>query len=143
MKKQEVYNAFLTLILSDEWETMEELEIENDLKAILMAAIPHFKFPRISLEYDQENDDFISELTNNEVQVLAQFMKLIWYGRVVDSWENLRPYYTERDFSPGKMLGEFRGRLSDQERTARKLENVYYRSVNEKPFNYGLMGGRS
>src|SRR5574344_830013 len=98
MKKQEVYNAFLTLILSDEWETMEELEIENDLKAILMAAIPHFKFPRVSLEYDQENDDFINDLTNNEVQVLAQFMKLIWYGRVVDSWENLRPYYTERDF---------------------------------------------
>lgn len=143
MKKQDVFDAFLALILSDEWEAMQDWQVEEDLQSLLLAAIPFFKFPRVSLEFDKDTGDFVSdEITNNEVQVLAQYMKYMWYGRVVDSWENLRPFYSERDFSPGKMLSEFRGRLSDQFDLARKLETTYYRSVNGRPFGYRSLGGR-
>ena len=68
-------------------------------------------------------------------------MKAQWYDRVVDSWENLRPYYTERDFSPGKMLGEFRGRASEQLTKAKQLEAIYYRSIGGKPFDYTQLAG--
>lgn len=139
---QALYDAFLALIESDEWDVLEELQAEMDFKQLALAAKPWFKFPRASLEWDTEGKFFTDEkIGNEEIQVLALFMKSLWYDRVVDSWENLRPYYTERDFSPGKMLGEFRGRAEEQLKKAKDLEKVYYRSIKGKPFDYKTFAG--
>lgn len=139
---QSLFDAFLALIESDEWEALEEFQAQIDFKQLALAAKPWFKFPRCSLEWDEEGKNFIDEnMSNDEIQVLALFMKSLWYDRVVDSWENLRPYYTERDFSPGKMLGEFRGRASEQLKKAKALESVYYRSIKGKPFDYSRLSG--
>ena len=139
---QNLFDAFLVLIESDEWDALEELEAQIDFKQLALAAKPWFKFPRCSLEWDSTGKFFTDErITNDEIQVLALFMKSMWYDRVVDSWENLRPYYTERDFSPGKMLGEFRGRASEQLKKAKALESIYYRSVGGKPYDYKTFSG--
>jgi hypothetical protein len=139
---QSLFDAFLALIESDEWEALEEFQAQIDFKQLALAAKPWFKFPRCSLEWDEDGKNFIDEnMSNDEIQVLALFMKSLWYDRVVDSWENLRPYYTERDFSPGKMLGEFRGRASEQLKKAKALESVYYRSIKGKPFDYSKLSG--
>jgi len=47
-----VYNAFLARILEDEWEQWLIEEAEQDWRQILEAALPWFKFPRVSLEHD-------------------------------------------------------------------------------------------
>lgn len=139
---QNLYDAFLVLVESDEWDILEEFQAQIDFKHLAMAAIPWFKFPRCSLEWDTNAEFFIDEnIGNTEIQILALFMKAQWYDRVVDSWENLRPYYTERDFSPGKMLGEFRGRASEQLKKAKALEAIYYRSIKGKPFDYTKLAG--
>jgi hypothetical protein len=139
---QSLFDAFLALIESDEWEALDEFQAQIDFKQLALAAKPWFKFPRCSLEWDENGKNFIDEnMSNDEIQVLALFMKSLWYDRVVDSWENLRPYYTERDFSPGKMLGEFRGRASEQLKKAKALESVYYRSIKGKPFDYSKLSG--
>lgn len=139
---QNLYDAFLALIESDEWDALDEAQVEMDLKQLALAASPWFKFPRVSLEFDADGEYFVDEnITNTEIQILALFMKSLWYDRVVDSWENIRPYYTERDFSPGKMLNEFRGRAQEQMKKAKELEKVYYRSVKGKPFDYKTFAG--
>lgn len=155
MTLQDLFDAFLAQVESDEWETMSDFETDIDLLSVAKAAKPWFKFPRCSLDWEEidfsegeENSvtpnkvNFVDQtITNTEIQILAAFMKMIWYGRVVDSWENLRPLYTERDFSPGKMLAEFKGRAADQKKNAQDLERVYYRSVNGKPFDYKQFAG--
>lgn len=134
---QNLYDAFLVLIESDEWDLWEEQQVNQDLKQLALAARPWFKFPRCSLEWDESATNFTDEnISNDEIQVWAQFMKYIWYSRTIDSWENLRPYYTERDFSPAKQLSEFRQKEESQLNAAKELEKVYYRSIKGVPYNY-------
>ncbi len=137
MPVKKLYEAFLSLITSDEWENWADDEITADLVQIADAAKWWFKFPRCSLEYDESGEFFVDEkISSAEIQVWAQFMKAMWYGRVVDSWENLKPLYTERDFSPAKMLSEFNNRQKLQMAEAKRLEGIYYRAVDRSPFDY-------
>ena len=139
---QDLYDAFLVLIESDEWDQLEENVANIDFQHLAMAAIPWFKFPRCSLEWDENAEYFKDEnITNTEIQIIALFMKALWLNRVIDTWENLRPYYTERDFSPAKQLSEFRSRQQDQMKQARDLEKVYYRSIKGKPYDYTTFAG--
>ena len=63
-------------------------------------------------------------------------MKCEWLNRTILSWENIKPLYDERDFSPAKLLNEFRELLVKEETKARKLESLYYRSIDGKPYRY-------
>lgn len=137
----QLYDAFLSLIQEDEWESWSKVEREQDWYQIYLAASPWFKFPRIKLDVDLTRENFINNVTNAEIQVLAHYMKTVWLGRLIDSWENLRPMYQERDFSPAKMLGEFEKRYEGQLKLARRLEATYYRSRDGSPFPYDNLGG--
>ena len=129
-----VYTAFLSKILDDEWDTWTEAEVEEDLFTLLQAAIVHFKFPRVSLEYTSEG--FTDTLTNNEVQILASYMKCEWLNRNILTWENVKPLYEERDFSQANLLDKFNNMLAAEQSQAAKLEAIYYRSVKKRPFEY-------
>ena len=49
-----VYDAFLARITSDEWTLEEELAIvERDWQELLKMAIARFKYPRVSLDYEE------------------------------------------------------------------------------------------
>lgn len=139
---KEIYEAFLGQIESDEWSMWEDWEAEEDWKQLLNAAIPLFKFPRVDL-YDTDDKGFLDEdMGLQEVQILVGFMKAIWLERVVNSWENLRPLYSERDFSPATMLNELRLKLTQQVGLANDRERRYYRSDKGKPYPYGNLSGR-
>jgi hypothetical protein len=130
----DIYDAFLGKMTEDEWEAWTEEEMAVDFRNLLEAAIPWFKFPRVSLERTDEG--FVADLKNEEIQILASFMKCEWLNRTILSWENVKPLYDERDFSPAKLLNEFRELLVKEETKARKLESLYYRSINGKPYRY-------
>ena len=129
-----VYTAFLSKILDDEWYTWTEAEVEEDLFTLLQAAIARFKFPRVSLEYTSEG--FTDTLTNDEVQILASYMKCEWLNRNILTWENVKPLYEERDFSQANLLDKFNNMLAAEQAQAAKLEASYYRSVKKRPFEY-------
>ena len=129
-----VYTAFLSKILDDEWDTWTEAEVEEDLFTLLQAAIARFKFPRVSLEYTSEG--FTDTLTNDEVQILASYMKCEWLNRNILTWENVKPLYDERDFSQANLLDKFNNMLAAEQAQAAKLEASYYRSVKKRPFEY-------
>lgn len=139
---KEVYNAFLSRILEDEYGQWTLEEVECDMRQLLENSISWFKFPRIPLERNDEG--FIETLSNEEIQIIACYMKCEWLNRCIMTWENIKSLYEERDFSQANMLDKL-GETLERERTyALKLEAIYYRSIKGKPFQYSrLAGGKS
>ena len=144
----DVYDAFLSRVNEDDWAhcyDKEDLEwFIKDWRAFLNAALPYFKFPRCSLEINEETQSFVDEkMGQQEIHVIATYMKQEWLKRTIDSWENIKTQYDEKDFSQANLLKTFIS-LKDQVITeAKYAESVYYRSVNKRPFNYrSLAGGK-
>jgi hypothetical protein len=138
---QKVYDAFLVKMLEDEWVNWTEEEVSQDLRGILEGAISWFKFPRISL--DRDDNGFINDLDNEEIQILACYMKCEWLNRTILTWENVKPLYEERDFSQANLLDKFNQLLEAEKYNALKLERIYYRSIKGKPFKYSNLAGNS
>jgi hypothetical protein len=136
---QKVYDAFLATMLEDEWQLWTEYEVLQDLRALLMTALPQFRFPRVDLSI--EKDEFIGELNNTEIQILARYMKCEWLNRSILTWENIKPLYEERDFSMANMLDKLYDSLEFEKKEAKRIESIYYRSIDNKPFNYGKLAG--
>lgn len=144
---QTVYDAFLGRVNEDDWTygyTEEDLEwFLQDWRSFLEMAIYHFKFPRCSLEIDEEAGVFKDDsMTSHEVQVLATFMKQEWLKRTVDSWENIKTQYEEHDFSQANLLKNFITLKDQVSKEAEDMERKYYRSVNKKPFSFRRLAGR-
>lgn len=132
-----VYDAFHARILEDEWENWLVEEAEKDWRSILEAALPWFKFPRVSLERNENG--FSGDLTQAEIQILANFMKCEWLNRCIMTWENVKPLYVERDFSQANLLDKLTNTLKEERTNAEKMESVYYRSRNGKPYDFGKL----
>ena len=137
----DVYDAFLPKMLEDEWLNWTDEEREEDWRALLDAAIPYFKFPRVSL--DIEDDMFVDEnVSNEEIQILATYMKVEWLNRTILTWENVKPLYVERDFSQANLIDKLKQLLDREEYKALKLERIYYRSRKKQPFEYSKLAGK-
>ena len=136
---QVVYDAFLAKMTEDEWATWTQEEVNMDLRAILEGAIPWFKFPRTSL--DRNDEGFNGDLSNEEVQIVASFMKCEWLKRTILTWENIKPLYEERDFPQANLLDKFNESLTNEKKNAASLERIYYRPINGKPYQYSKWAG--
>ena len=136
---QVVYDAFLAKMLEDEWVNWDLEDIEEDWKSLLKGALPWFKFPRVSLEFDKDEEHFEDDLSNEEIQILATYMKCEWLNRTILTWENVKPLYEERDFSQANLIDKFNQMLAAEKKNAARLEAVYYRSIKRKPFEYRQM----
>ena len=132
-----VYEAFLARILEDEWDSWLIEEAQQDWRLILEAALPWFKFPRVSLERDENG--FMETLGAEEVQIIANYMKCEWLNRTILTWENIKPLYVERDFSQANLLDKLKATLDGERETAREMESIYYRSRKGRPFNYASL----
>ena len=134
-----IYNSFLAKMLDDEWSNWTREEVAEDLYQLLLGAIPWFKFPRVDLTI--EDDHFIGELTNVEIQILATYMKCEWLNRTILTWENVKPLYEERDFSQANLLDKLSNLLEEEKTKASQLERTYYRSRKGKPFDFSRLAG--
>ena len=134
-----VYDAFLSRILEDEWQQWMMEEAEEDWRQILENAITWFRFPKVSLEYNETG--FINDLNNEEIQIIADFMKCEWLNRCIMTWENVKPMYEERDFSQGNLLDKLNDLYKTQEEKAKQRESIYYRSIKGKPFDFSKLAG--
>ena len=138
-----VYDAFLARITADEWTLEEELAIvERDWQELLGIAIFRFKYPRVSLEVetlDEEEEgqlvrrQFVNDLTNDEIQLLALYMKHEWIKRCIASWENIRQLYADKDFSQANHLDKLNKLEAAVEVEVHKAEGIYDRSRGKRP----------
>ena len=136
-----VYDAFHARILEDEWENWLIEEAEDDWRQILEMALPHFKFPRVDLTHN--DDGFNGDLTQAEIQIIANFMKCEWLNRCIMTWENVKPLYVERDFSQANLLDKLQKMLESELQRAEKMESIYYRSRSGKPFNFSKLASQT
>lgn len=136
-----VYEAFLARILEDEWQDWLIEEAEADWRQILEAALPWFKFPRVSLEHDENG--FVDDLSYQEIQIIANYMKCEWLNRCLLTWENVKPLYQERDFSQANLIDKLGDAIKQERANALAMESIYYRSRDGKPFNYSSMAGNT
>ena len=136
-----VYEAFLARILEDEWENWLIDEAMADWEQILHMAIPHFKFPRVSLV--EVDGGFSGDLDVEEIQILANFMKVEWLNRCIMTWENVKPLYVERDFSQANLLDKLGAMLKNEQANAEKMESIYYRSRKGRPFDFSRLATRN
>ena len=132
-----VYEAFLARILEDEWENWLLDEAMMDWRQILDMAIPHFKFPRVDLT--QTDEGFSGDLGVEEIQILANYMKVEWLNRCIMTWENVKPLYVERDFSQANLLDKLNAMITTERANAEKMESIYYRSRKGKPFDFSKL----
>lgn len=142
-----VYDAFLARITADEWTLEEELAIvERDWQELLRMAIFRFKYPRVDLtveEVEQFSTDaeqiqqyqFVGDLTNDEIQLLALYMKHEWVKRCIASWENIRQLYADKDFSQANHLDKLNKLEEIIQLEVRHAEGIYDRSREKRPAN--------
>ena len=131
------YEAFLARILEDEWENWLIEEAENDWRQILEMALMHFRFPRVDLSHD--DNGFSGDLGHEEIQIIANFMKCEWLNRCIMTWENVKPMYTEKDFSHANLLDKLQNMLESELARAKEIESIYYRSIKGKPFKFSKL----
>lgn len=134
-----IYTSFLSKILDDEWSNWMLEEAEADWFTILENSITWFKFPRVSLEYNEEG--FIEDLSNEEIQIISDYMKCEWLSRSIYTWENIKTEYEERDFSQANLLDKLNNAFTIAKKEAEKREKIYYRSIKGKPFDYSRLAG--
>ena len=69
-----IYDSFLSKITDDMYMELTKEETEGMLQELLLSAIPHFEFPRVGMEFTQDDSGeyyFISDFTFEEVNILA------------------------------------------------------------------------
>ena len=139
-----VYDAFLARITADEWTLEEELAIvERDWRELLKMSIFRFKYPRVSLETETvvetlnngqlDLEQFKEDLTNDEIQMLALYMKHEWVKRCIASWENIRQLYADKDFSQANHLDKLNKLEAAINLEIHKAEGIYDRSREKRP----------
>ena len=141
---QDVYDAFLSKIEADDWMlTEEENVVTEDWRMLLNAAIMQFRYPRVSLDYDKESAIFTDTLSNDEIQILANLMKLEWIRRCISTWDNIRQLYSDKDFSQANFLDKLNKTGEQVRDECRLMLDRYGRSTNYKPSKlFGKLAGK-
>ena len=140
---QTIYEAFLAKVEADDWMLTEENQdlVKQDWLMILNAAIVQFRYPRVSLDYDGEY--FKEDLGNDEIQVLANLMKLEWIRRCIATWDNIRQLYSDKDFSQANFLDKLNKTGEQVHDECRLLLDRYGRAENYKPSKiFGRLAGK-
>lgn len=136
-----VYTAFLSKMSEDDWLDWTEEEAQADWMTLLEAAISWFKFPKNSLAINAGQAAFEGNLDTREIQILSTYMKCEWLNRKILAYENIEPLYDERDYSPANFINRLSNLLERERKRAKELESIYYRVVNNTPFDYKRLAG--
>lgn len=97
---QEVYDAFTSGITDDMFMEMTKEDTDEILEELLMAALPHFEFPRQDIfNLDRYNKRFKCLLTAEEIRIIRSYMVVEWINYQLASIENVRQKYSGSDFS--------------------------------------------
>ena len=95
-----VYDRFFGKITDDLYLELTPEDTQRDLQSLLIDSIPAFEFPKQKLDFVIKDKEayFESNLTNEEINILALLMKNAWLNRQITSIENTRQKYSGSDF---------------------------------------------
>lgn len=146
----EVYESFLSKITDDMYMQLTPEDTYQLLRELLLSSIYKFEFPRQSLKYQlirfkKEEDEsivlswsFINKLTQEEINILSNYMIVEWIGQQLASVENVRMKYSGSDFKFTSQANHMQKLLQlkkDYERQGFHLQRLYKRRKLDK---YGI-----
>lgn len=135
-KAQKVYDEFLSQITDDMYMELTFEDTLNLLAELLENAIPWFEFPRQSLEKEypdqpfSDDNNFVNDLTKEEISILAKYMTVEWLGQQLASVELVRQKYSGSDFkltSQAAHMGKLQSLQKEYERKGFHLQRLYKR----------------
>lgn len=142
---KEVNAAFLARIEQNEWDLLKDIAyLERDWLEFMKMAIARFMFPRVSLELDNEQECFVEELSQAEIQFLAVLMKNEWLKRCLASWRLIQQQYHTKDFeflSQANHMAKLQSMVELSNAEVLNMTNVYSRMREHKPFNWSQLAG--
>ena len=129
---KEMYDFFLAGITDDMFMEMTKEDTEEMLEEILIAALPHFEFPRWKDPFllDLKAKTFSSVLTTTEMIILRYYMIIEWLSFQLATVELIRQKYSGSDFkftSQASHLKQLVALRQDYERKAFHLQRIYCR----------------
>jgi len=155
-----VYDAFFEKVTDDMFYELTELDTFRMLQDLLLSAIPKFEFPKVNLtEYEYgdvieetvycgvesdykevtavlyDSGYFYSDLSYEEVNILAVYMAVEWLGLQLATIENTRQKYTGSDFQMSSQANHMEKLLKikmDYEREGFHLQRLYGRRRIDK-----------
>ncbi len=150
-----VYESFLSKITDDMYLELNELDTYQILEQLLLSAVEKFQFPRVDLtdyEIEQVSDVhqyegvdsnytqvqailynegyFNSNLTHEEINIIATYMIVEWLGQQLASVQNTRMKYSGSDFkftSQANHMHKILQLKKDYEREGFHLQRLYKR----------------
>lgn len=129
---ENIYNVFLANITDDMYMELTPQDTEKLLQELLISAIPWFEFPRQAMDYDLSTESFSSDLTLEEINILATYMVMLWIQQQLASVENTRMKYSGSDFkftSQANHMAKLQAMEKEYERKGFHLQRLYKRKM--------------
>lgn len=154
-----VYDSFLSKITDDMYLELSELDTYRLLEQLLLSAIEKFEFPRVNLQdYElfgisdvhtytgiesnnepveailYEDGKFNSNLSHEEINILAVYMIVEWLSQQLASIENTRMKYSGSDFkftSQANHMHKILQLKKDYQREGFHLQRLYKRRISD------------
>lgn len=144
---QTVFDAFLSKINDPDLIELEDFVLEYDMKGLLNSALPYFLFPKVSLDIDPDSESFESDLSAEEVNLIAVLMKREWFTRCINDTNVTVQKWAESDFefksqaSHLNALSKTKRQMADVE-VQTLLSNYSRKGEGNKPFDYTKLAGK-
>jgi hypothetical protein len=134
---EEMYDFFLGGITDDMFLEMTPEDTRDHLQEILLAAIPHFEFPREKnlFDVDMTEKRFNSKLSLEEQMILRQYMISEWLGLQLANIDLVRQMYSGTDFkmtSQASHMKQLSTLKKEYETKGFHLQRVYCRRTKNK-----------
>ncbi len=140
-----VYNAFFAKIKDSIFLIMEEDERDIELLSLLNQSIPLFLYPKVDLDdKDDIAKEFAAKLTNAEVQILSEIMKLQWIGQKINDEDLLRQQFSDHDFKLTSQAAHLNSLIDLEEKTEKRIKKMQnnYAKVNDREPDFSGLAGR-
>lgn len=141
-----VYEQFLSLVSID-FSDLTDSEIKQELFQWTKLASSKFKFPRINLDFVEYTEEekgpngetgpyFINEITQKEITVIIEYMKLQYYEQQLIDSKKYEMYYEDANLKlprQSALITQINRSHENQAQVARRVEHDYYRTKEDKP----------
>ena len=133
-----MFPLFLSSLSSCTLASYTDEELNSELNNFAIRSIARFRFPRVSLLWDTNENGinfFIDEnVSIKEVDVIVAWMKVFWLEYQLSKERNYENLYADKDvkaFSSGNLITSITKALTEMTLQARKAEEFYYRADND------------
>jgi len=123
-----IFQKFMHEINDFDLTSLNEEQMLTENKLTLSKAVTLFKKCKQLLTRDDEDEEFTNDLTEEEMWILADYMRKVWLDEKINNGELLKLRLTDKDFktfSPADLLG-----------TMSKLKTQYDKELKLKVNDY-------